>query len=75
MQVTPPQLAPYIDMKRWLPAAVWERLEEELVEATLGCCQVTGLKSLPMFPDEVCHPSHVQGLHGGAAHRTWSLSA
>eukprot|EP00892_Ulva_mutabilis_P008416 jgi/Ulvmu1/5947/UM026_0069.1 len=56
IQVTPPQLAPYVDVKRWLPAAVWEALEEECEESSLGCCQVTGIAALPMHPDQADSP-------------------
>lgn len=54
--MTPPQLAQFIDVKRWLPAAVWDSLEEEFEETSLGCCQVTGLTSLPLHPEQVRSP-------------------
>eukprot|EP00892_Ulva_mutabilis_P008418 jgi/Ulvmu1/5949/UM026_0071.1 len=55
VQVIPPQLAKYIDVKRWLAPAVWERLEAHVKEDSQGRCHVTGSASgsLPSVKAEV----------------------
>jgi hypothetical protein len=67
MQVLPEELVAAADLSASLPASVWAALQRLHLERYFGRCQLTGLSSVSLNPEEVWIP-----LHGAAvcAHDT-----